>query len=183
MADSVNAPAGLRARSRTWALTLSATAAVAGGDTLRARRLVDSIETFGRGSPFPRDPLIHHFVRGLLLSRAHQNEAALSEFRAAIHSPTFGYTRINYEIAQTALVLNRPREAIPLVQAALHGGIEGAGLYVTRTELHEMLARLFDADHQRDSAAAHYAIVERAWRSADSFLKPRYDAARQRAAR
>jgi hypothetical protein len=181
--DSVNAPAGLRARSRTWALTLSATAAVAGGDTLRARRLVDSIETLGRGSPFPRDPLIHHFVRGLLLSRAHHDEAALSEFRAAIHSPTFGYTRINYEIAQTALSLKRPKEAIPLVQAALHGGIEGAGLYVTRTELHETLARLFDADHQRDSAAAHYAVVERSWRSADSFLKPRYEAARQHVAR
>ena len=181
--DSVNAPAGLRARTRTWALTLSATAAVAGGDTLRARRLVDSIETLGRGSPFPRDPLIHHFVRGLLLSRAHQDEAALSEFRAAIHSPTFGYTRINYEIAQTALALKRPNDAIPLVQAALHGGIEGAGLYVTRTELHETLARLFDADHQRDSAAAHYAVVERAWRSADSFLKPRYEVARQRVAR
>ena len=181
--DSVNAPAGLRARTRTWALTLSATAAVAGGDTLRARRLVDSIETLGRGSPFPRDPLLHHFVRGLLLSRAHQDEAALSEFRAAIHSPTFGYTRINYEIAQTALALKRPNDAIPLVQAALHGGIEGAGLYVTRTELHETLARLFDADHQRDSAAAHYAVVERAWRSADSFLKPRYEVARQRVAR
>jgi DNA-binding SARP family transcriptional activator/TolB-like protein len=179
MSDSVNAPAGLRARRRTWALTLSATAAVAGGDTLRARRLVDSIEILGRGSPFPRDPLLHHFVRGLLLSRSHQDEAALTEFRAAIQSPTFGYTRINYEIAQTALALKRPREAIPLVQAALRGGIEGSGFYITRTELHEVLARLFDANNQRDSAAAHYAIVERAWRSADSFLKPRYDLARQ----
>jgi len=37
--------------------------------------------------------------------------------------------------------------------------------------------------HQRDSAAAHYAIVERAWRSADPFLKPRYEAARQWLAR
>jgi len=179
LSDSVNAPAGLRARRRTWVLTLSATAAVAGGDTLRARRLVDSIEILGRGSPFPRDPLLHHFVRGLLLSRAHQDEAALAELRAAIHSPTFGYTRINYEFAQTALALKRPRDAIPLVQAALHGGIEGSGFYITRTELHEVLARLFDANNQRDSAAAHYAIVERAWRSADSFLKPRYDLARQ----
>jgi DNA-binding SARP family transcriptional activator/TolB-like protein len=178
-ADSVNAPEGLRARNRTWTLTLSATAAVAGGDTLRARRLVDSIETVSRGSPFPRDPLLHHFVRGLLLSRAHQDEAALTEFRAAIQSPTFGYTRINYEIAQTALALKRPREAITLVQAALHGGIEGSGYYVTRTELHEVLAQLFDANHQRDSAAAHYAVVERAWRSADPILKPRYEAARQ----
>ena len=181
--DTVNVPDGYRARYATWTLTLSATAAVAGGDTLRARRLVDSIESIGQRSLFGRDPLLHHFVRGLLLSRAHQDEAALKEYRAAIHSPTFGYTRINYEFAQSALALKRPREAISLVQAALHGGIEGAGFYITRTELHETLARLFDANGQRDSAAAHYAIVERAWRSADPFLKPRYDAARQWLAR
>jgi hypothetical protein len=175
--DTVNVPDGLRARHVAWTLTLAATAAVAGGDTLRARRLVDTIESAGRRSMFPRDPLLHHFVRGLLHSRAHDDEAALREFRAAIHSPTFGYTRINYDIAQSALALKRPREAIPLVQAALHGGIEGGGFYITRTELHEMLARLFDANHQRDSAAAHYAIVERAWRSADPFLQPPYEAA------
>jgi DNA-binding SARP family transcriptional activator len=178
--DSVNAPDGLRARYATWTMTLSATAAVAGGDTARARRLVDSIESIGQQSTFGRDPLLHHFVRGLLHSRAHQDEAAIREFRAAIHSPTFGYTRINYEIGETALALKRPRDAIPFVQAALRGGIEGAGFYITRTELHEMLARLFDADNQRDSAAAHYAVVERSWRPADAFLKPRYEAARQR---
>ena len=177
--DTVNVAEGFRARYTAWSLTLSATAAVAGGDTLRARRLVDSIESAGSRSLFGRDPLLHHFVRGLLLSRAEQHEAALAEFRAAVHSPTFGYTRINYEIGRSALALNRPREGIPMVQAALRGGIEGAGFYVTRTELHEMLARLFEADHQRDSAAAHYAIVERAWRSADPSFKARYAAARQ----
>ena len=182
-ADSVNAPDGHRARTLTWALTLTATAAVAGGDTARARRLVDSIQVVGQRSPFPRDPLLHHFVRGLLYSRAQQHEAALGELRAAIHSPTFGYTRINYELGQSALALERPREAIPLLQAALRGGIEGAGFYITRTELHEMLARLFDANQQRDSAAAHYAVVERAWRGADPFLRPRYEAARRRLAR
>jgi hypothetical protein len=181
--DTVNVPDGYRARYATWTLTLSATAAVAGGDTLRARRLVDSIESVGQRSLFGRDPLLHHFVRGLLHSRAHQDEAALKEFRAAIHSPTFGYTRINYELGESALALKRPREAIPIVQGALRGGIEGAGFYITRTELHEMLARLFDANQQRDSAAAHYAVVERAWRSADPFLKARYEAARQRLAR
>ena len=64
------------------------------------------------------------------------------------------------------------------MRAALHGGIEGSGLYVTRTSLHELLAQLFDAAGQRDSAAAHYAVVERGWRSADPFLRPRYEAAR-----
>jgi DNA-binding SARP family transcriptional activator/TolB-like protein len=174
---------GPQARYATWLLTLSATAAVAGGDTLRARSLVDTIETLGRRSLFGRDPLLHHFVRGLLLSRARQQAAALREFRAAMHSPTFGYTRINYELAKSLLELKRPGEGIPVVQGALRGGLEGSGLYITRTELHELLAQLFDANGQRDSAAVHYAVVDRSWASADPFLVGRRDAARQWLAR
>ena len=173
---------GLHARDETL-FTLSATAAVAAGDTLRARRLVDSIQSIGQRSLFPRDPLLHHFVRGLLLSRARRHEDAVREFRAAMHSPTFGYTRINYALGKSLLELKRPAEAIPAMEAALHGGIEGAGLYITRTELHELLAQLFDANHQQDSAAAHYAVVDRAWASADPFLRARHDAARQWLAR
>ena len=169
---------GYRARYTTWVMTLSATAAVEGGDTLRARALVDSIERVGRGSAFRRDPLLHHFVRGLLESRAGHQEEAVRELRAALESPTFGYTRINYELARSLLALRRPAEGIPAVEAALHGGLEGSGLYVSRTELHELAAQLFDANGQRDSAAVHYAAVERAWRTADPLLRPRYDAAR-----
>ena len=176
-ADTARSTEGLRARYATWVLTLSATAAVEGTDTARARRLVDTIQVIGQRSLFPRDPLLHHFVRGLLFSRAQQHDAAVRELRAAMQSPTFGYTRINYELASSLLALGRPAEGIPPIQAALHGGLEGAGLYVTRTELHELLARLFDAAHQRDSAVAHYAIVERAWRWADPALEPRYHTA------
>jgi hypothetical protein len=158
-------------------LTLAATAFVAANDTMSARRLVDSIEVAGSRSSFRRDPLLHHFVRGLLYARAQQDDAAVREFRAALDSPTFGYTRINAELGRTLLRLHRAHEAIPIVQGALHGGIEGAGLYVTRTELHELLAQLFDADGQRDSAAAHYRVVARAWASADPFLASRRDAA------
>jgi DNA-binding SARP family transcriptional activator/TolB-like protein len=166
-------------RNLTWYLTLSATAAVAGGDTIRARNLVDSIEVIGRQSLFPRDPKLHHFVRGLLLARANQQEEAVREFRAAIHSPTNGYTRINYELGKSLLALNRPAEAVSIVRAPLHGGLEGSGLYLTRTETHELLAQVFDRLGARDSAAAHYAVVERLWRNADSSMKPRYEAARQ----
>ena len=68
---------------------------------------------------------------------------------------------------------------VAIVRAPLHGGVEGSGLYLTRTETHELLAQIFDRLGQRDSAAAHYAVVERAWRGADPFMKPRYDAAKQ----
>lgn len=91
----------------------------------------------------------------------------------------FGYTRINYELARSLLALHRAGEAIPPLQAALRGGIEGSNLYITRTKPHELLARSFDANHRRDSAAAHYAVVARAWASADPFLVPRRDAARR----
>ena len=172
-------PDGLAARMLAWDLTLSGTASAAGDDTIRVRSLVDSVELIGHRSLFARDPLLHHFLRGLLLSRAQQHEAAVREFRAAISSPSQGYTRINYEIGKSLLALNRAAEAIPILRAPLHGGVEGSGLYLTRTETHELLARAFDAAGRRDSAAAHYAVVERAWRSADPFLTPRYDAARQ----
>ncbi len=164
-------------RAMPWLLTLAASAFVAGGDTVAARRLVDSIEVTGSRSAFPRDPLLHHFVRGLLYAKARRDDAAIREYRAAVSSPTFGFTRINYELGKTLLTLRRPGEGIPLVQAALHGGIEGSGLYVTRTELHELLAQLFDAAGQRDSAAAHYRVVAAAWSSADPVLWPRRDAA------
>jgi tetratricopeptide (TPR) repeat protein/TolB-like protein len=171
-------PDGLRARNVTWMLTLAATAAVAGGDMVHARHLIDTIEATGRRSGFDRDPVLHHFVRGLLLSRAGQPRAAVGEFAAAMTSPTNGYTRINYELGRSLIALGRPQEAIPILRAPLHGGMEGSGLYLTRTETHELLARAFDAAGQHDSAAAHYAIVERAWRGADPFLRPRHDAAK-----
>lgn len=171
-------PDGVRARTAGWMYTLAATAAVAGGDTARARRMVDTIEATGRRSAYDRDPVLHHFVRGLLHSSAGRHEPAVREFQAAMTSPTNGYTRINYELGKSLLALGRARDAIPILRAPLRGGIEGSGLYLTRTEIHELLARAFDAAGEPDSAAAHYAIVARAWRAADPFLKPRYEAAR-----
>jgi tetratricopeptide (TPR) repeat protein len=170
----------VQARTLTWYLTLSATASAAGGDTLRVRALLDSVEATGRRSGFPRDRLLHHFLRGLLLASAGQHEEAVRSFRAAISSPTQGYTRINYELAGSLLALKRPQEAVAILRSALHGGIEGSGLYLTRTEAHERLAQSFEAAGRRDSAAVHFAIVERAWRGADRTYRARYEAARAR---
>jgi hypothetical protein len=171
---------GEHARNGAWKLTLSATADVAGDDTARARGLIGRIDSIGHRSLFPRDPRLHHFVRGLLLSHAGNHRDAVDEYRAALYSPTFGYTRINYELGRSLLALNRPAEAIPVVQGALHGGLDGSCLYITRTEMHELLAQLFDAAGQTDSAAVHYAFVDRAWAHADPALESRHAAARQR---
>ena len=174
--------ASLFARNVTWNLTLAATAYLEGGDTLSARRLIDSVEATGRRSNYARDPLLHHFLRGVLLAKAARHDSAVHEFRAAVYSPSQGYTRINYELGKSLIALNRAAEAIPVLRAPLHGGLDGPGLYLTRTETHELLARAFDAAGQPDSAAAHYVIVERAWRNADALLKARYEAARTRLA-
>lgn len=172
-------PAGVRARNAAWTMTLAATAAVAAGDTGLARIYVDSIAAAGAGSSFERDAVLHHFVRGLLLARANRHELAVAEYRQAVVSPTFGYTRINYELGRSLLALDRPSEAIRAVQPALRGGIDGSNLYVTRAELHELLGQAFAAAGRRDSAVMHLAVVERAWRSADPPYRARYESARR----
>jgi predicted Zn-dependent protease len=174
--DSLQTPTGIRARNAAWALALAATANVAAGDTARARRRADTLESVGQRSWYPRDRRLHHFIRGLLLARAGKLEEVVSEYRAATSSPTYGYTRINLELGRALLALGRPSEGIAIVRAGLRGGIDGSNLYVSRTELHELLAQLFDAARQRDSAVAHYTVVEHAWRGADPMLKARYDA-------
>jgi DNA-binding SARP family transcriptional activator len=171
---------GRQARNRAWNLTLAGTAFAEAGDTSSVRRLIDSVEAIGRRSLYVRDPRLHHFLRGLLLEKATRLDSAVQEFRAAMTSPTLGYTRVNYELGKSLIALNRPDEAIPVLRAPLHGGLEGSGLYLTRTEAHELLAQAFDATGQADSATAHYAIVERAWRHADPSLQVRYAKARAR---
>ncbi|HSQ29771.1 MAG TPA: hypothetical protein VLN49_07975 [Gemmatimonadaceae bacterium] len=47
--------------------------------------------------------------------------------------------------------------AIAVLQPALRGPLDASNLYVTCTELHELLAQAWDAAGARDSAAAHYA--------------------------
>ena len=56
--------------------------------------------------------------------------------------------------------------------------MDASNLYVSRTELHELLAESFDRAGMRDSAAVHYSAVAKAWRRAD----PAFHARRDRAA-
>lgn len=173
-------PEGRMARRLAWELTLAATATAVAGDTDRVRVLVDSVELVGRRSLDLRDSRLHHFLRGLVLAEAREHEQAVREFRAAVSSPSSGFTRINYEMGKSLIVLNRPAEAVSVIRSALRSPLDESALHVTRTELHELAAQAFAANGQRDSAAYHDAIVERAWRSADPALAARYDAARQR---
>ena len=169
---------GRYARHLCWTLTHRATALAAAGDTALLLRLTDSIETLGRQSSYGRDRLLHHHIRGLLLSARGRLAEAAAEFRQAVWSLTEGYTRTNLELARAYLALGRPREAIAVLQPAFRGPLDASNFYVTHAELHEMLARAFEAAGLRDSAITHYRWVVAAWRNADPEFRPRVAAAR-----
>jgi tetratricopeptide (TPR) repeat protein len=170
-----------KARHRTWSLTRVATAAAAMGDTRALEWLVDSIEQRGRASALERDRRLHHYVRAnLLASRGALGDAAQA-YRRAIVSPTYGFSRINLELARVLIALGRPREAVTTVRAALRGGLEANNYYVTRTELHRELARAFDAAGNADSAIVHYKHVAAAWSHGDPGFRRQAESARHRA--
>jgi len=114
----------------------------------------------------------------LFVAEGRDANAAL-ELREAMHSPTSSFTRVNLELARTLLRLNRPAEAVPIARAALHGDVDGSNLYVSRTELHELMAQAFDRLAMRDSAAVHYRAVASAWASPDPAFRARRDVARR----
>jgi tetratricopeptide (TPR) repeat protein len=168
-----------RARAIAWMLAQTLGARFEAGDTVTMARLIDSLRTLGEQSGFGRDRRLHHYARGLLLSARGDDAGAIDELRASIFSPTTGYTRTNYQLARVYLRARRPREAVAVLQPALRGSLDASNLYVNRVELHELLARAWKEAGGRDSAAAHYAVVAKAWANADSAFARRRDALRE----
>ena len=119
-------------------------------------------------------------MRGLLWAARHNDAEAIAEFQASIYSMTAGYSRTNYELARLFLRGNRPREAIAVLQPALRRALDASNLFVTRTEIHELLAKAWELAGARDSAITHLAFVTRAWSAADPPLRARADSARLR---
>jgi len=177
-----NAPGSL-ARQRSWMLTHAATAWAAAGDTVHLAQLADSVEGSARLSSYGRDWTLPHYLRGLLWRARGDSARSLSELSHAIFSPSDGYTRANLELARAWLGAGQPRAAVAILSSALRGPVEASNFYLTRTEIHEMLARSFEAAGQPDSAAVHYGIVARSWQHGDPPFRRRAaiaDAARRR---
>ena len=133
-------------------------------------------------SGFGRDRRLYHHVRGLWLAAHGDDEGAVAEFRRSILSRNFGYTRTNYELARALMRLRRPTEAVAALQPALRGSVDESNLYVTRSEIHELLAEAWEAAGRPDSARVHYRTVAAAWRRADPALQRRWEHARDRVA-
>jgi tetratricopeptide (TPR) repeat protein len=175
------ASAGGQARHISWQLAHAATAWAAAGDTVRLAGIADSIQVIANQSAYGRDWRLPAYVRGLLWQARGLPDRAASEFRNALYSPGEGFTRTNLELARTLLQLGRAVEAVPILRSALRGPVEGSNFYATRTEVHELLARAFDAANRRDSAAVYYGTVASVWGSADPVLRPRARVAQHRA--
>lgn len=173
------------AHARSWYMTHATSALILNGDTARVGERIDSIEAIGRNSNLGRDKNLHHHVRGLLLAARGQHEAAILELRKAIYSWNFGYTRTNMALAASYLKVNRADSAIRVLQPALRGSVEASNFYVARTDVHELLGQAWDligTAAARDSAAAHYEEVVRAWKNADASFGPRLARVKERLA-
>jgi len=171
---------GLVARQRIWMTTQAATALAAAHDTASLAAVVDSLTAWGPRSAYFRDRVLHHYARGLLLTARGEPAAAEREFRSALVSPVDGYNRVNLQLGRALLAEGRPRDAIPVLQAPLHGSLEASNYYLTQTALHAVLAQAFDQAGEPDSALAHYRTVLVAWRNADPEFAGRIAAIRRR---
>jgi DNA-binding SARP family transcriptional activator/tetratricopeptide (TPR) repeat protein len=167
------------AHAAVWHLAVAATALASTGDTIRVRSLIDSVELIGHRSADPRDPLLHHYLRGLLLASAGDLESAVREYRLASSMPAHDFSRIQYEMARSRMALHRPLDAAGALRAILHGDIDGAGLTLSPTEARLRLAEALELAGERDSANVHFAVVERAWRHADPSFASRYQSVRE----
>jgi DNA-binding SARP family transcriptional activator len=169
---------GFAARNLAWTGTLLGMAFAAVGDTAAVLQMADTVEYWGQRSLYGRDRRAHHYLRGMAHAMAGRDDDAIRELRQAISSPTLGFTRVNYELGRVLLRRDRPREAVDVLAPALRGEVDASNLYVTRTELHELLADAYARLGVRDSAAVHYAAVVRAWEKADPRFQARRESAR-----
>jgi len=167
-----NAP-GSMARQRSWMLTHAGTAWAAAGDTVQLARMADSVEGSARLSSYGRDWALPHYLRALLWKARGDPARSLSELSRAIYSPSEGYSRANFELARAWLGAGQPQRAIAILNSALRGPVEASAYYLTRTEIHELLAQSFEQAGLADSAAAQYAIVARTWKNGDPGFRRR----------
>jgi serine/threonine protein kinase/tetratricopeptide (TPR) repeat protein len=156
-----------------WVLTHLASARAAVGDTSGLAVLADSIQTLGGNSITKRFQVSHHHVRGLLALSRGEPDAAVDHFRQAEYSPVDGNGRTKIELARTLLHLQRPEEALRVLQPVTRGGMVGPITHAVRTEIHELIGRAWEDAGRPDSAAVHYRRVLLAWQRADPELHGR----------
>ena len=141
---------------------LLAEASYESGNRSELLRAADSTRTWAMRSGNPRTQRLISHVNGLVALARKDSSAAVELFRRAIWSPTLGFTRSNYRLAELLVARKQAGEAAALLGAALRGTLEGQNLYITRTALHELLARAYADLGMADSARMHERYVQAA---------------------
>ena len=142
--------------------TLVAEAAYEARNMPELSRAADSVRAWAERSGNPRTLRLIHHVDGVVALSQRDSARAIESFRRAIWSPTLGFTRSNYRLAQLLVERGQANAAVPLLSAALRGTLEGQNLYLTQTAIHELLARSFTTLGRVDSASVHRRYVEAA---------------------
>jgi DNA-binding SARP family transcriptional activator len=179
---SVEGPWGL-ARARAWSLAHAARSWAAAGDTAGLAARADSIASVAALSNSGRDKRLPSYIHGLLFLARGDTSNAMAAISNSIYSLPAGYTRENYDLARLQLRVGRPRDAIASLQPIMRGKLDASNMYVTQTEVHELLAQAWEAAGRSDSASAHYARVARAWEHGDPPYAQRAEEARRRISR
>jgi tetratricopeptide (TPR) repeat protein len=167
------------ARHRAWLLTHAATAYAELGDTVRLRILADSVQSLGALSAYARDQRLYHHIHGLSLRVRGRYAEAVTAYRNAIFSSVGGYTRTNLELARSLLEIGQPNEAIAILEEALRGPVGASGYYLTRTEIHELLAHALEEVGRSDESITHRRWVEAAWSNGEPEFAQRAALAKQ----
>jgi DNA-binding SARP family transcriptional activator/TolB-like protein len=153
-------------RGWSWHRALEADAIAPSGDTVRLRRIADSLEQLSGRSYYGRDWRLHHHVRGLLLAREGRHAEAVAEFRAA-HWNEMGWSRSLAEQAKSELALGRAADALATLRRAYIVPLEAMGRYLPRTEIDLLMALAFRQAGQADSAGLYVRYVRTAFEGAD----------------
>ena len=163
-------------RDRAWYLTHAGTARAAAGDTAALDTLASRVEALGARSAYGRDRRLHHYLRALAarLRGAPETEVE-GHLRSALYSLSQGFSRINIELGESLLRQGRYEEAAGIVEAALRNSMQSNGMYATRTEVHDLLGRIWHAAGEDERALLHLRAARDAWSEADSVLRPRVD--------
>ena len=155
-------PSGLAARGFAFSRTILADLRFSAGDTVGLWALADTIARVSMGSAYGRDRRLHHHVRGLMWLARGDTARAAAAFAAGQWSRTHAWIRTSVRLAEAQLALDRAADAVATLQSCQRQPLESGGLYATRTEVHALLARAFEAAGQPDSAAVHWNWVKRA---------------------
>ncbi|HET9512715.1 MAG TPA: hypothetical protein VFO95_02210, partial [Gemmatimonadales bacterium] len=157
--------------------TMLAEAALQVEDPELVARAADSAEAWGRRSGKLREMGIAAHARALTHLVRSDTTGAIRGLERAIWSPTLGFTLTNYRLAELDLAGGDGLRAANLLRPALRGGLESTNLYVTHTDLHQLLAEAYDHLGLKDSARVHWRWVAGALARADSGAAQRREVA------